>query len=76
MKRLVTKYRLVFLNETSINGSFTLTLTDPSGSNYGPDYRDEQEFDTMEEALTHAQNSEKWQHSQFTVLPVYNITGF
>jgi len=76
MKRLVTKYRLVFLIETSINGSFTLTLTDPSGNNYGPDYREEQEFDTVEEALAHAENSERWQHSQFTVLPVYRFIGF
>jgi len=75
-KKLVTKYRLArVLNTVAVDSErFTLTLADNSAHNYGPMYRDEEEFDTHQEALDHAMNSEKWLNTQFTVLPMYFVT--
>ncbi len=72
-KKLRTQYRLVRLMQTRQNDTFTITMSD---LDYNGMSRDEYEFDTHEQAIAHAMNSEKWHGVVFTVLPTYRISTF
>jgi len=81
MKKLITKYRLCKIHETRSNDDFTITLADEKNNNYDPNYRDEQEFSSTEEALKYAEEGHldswyerKWSDGcSFTILPVYRF---
>lgn len=73
---LITKYRLLRILETSINDTFTITLADQSNYNYGPDYRAEEIFDSIDEALVYVEKNEKWHYCNFTIIPIYSFSNF
>lgn len=72
-RELRVRYRLVKLIQTRENDTFTITIAD---LDYDGMSRDEYEFDTHEEALEHAKNSEKWHGTVFAVLPTYYISNY
>lgn len=72
-KQLVSKFRIVQAVQTESDGLFKISLADRAGHNYGPDFRDWDEFNTHQEALDHALNSDNWFQKVFTILPLYYI---
>lgn len=75
-KKMIKKYRLVLGIQTEIKGYFSILLADQIGEGgiAYPDFRDEWEFDSEEEALHHAMKNPKWYRQVFTVLPLYYIS--
>lgn len=76
-KKLIKKYRLVLAIQTEIKGYFAILIADHTGEGGRayPDYRDEWEFNTEEEALQHALKNEKWHREVFTIIPTYYISS-
>ncbi len=71
--KMITKYRLLKVLDTSSNGTFTVTLADESNYSYGPDYRSDEQFDSLEEAIEFTKRNAKWHNADFTILPVHRL---
>lgn len=71
------KYRLAFIHTNRINDSYNIVIHDEAKDSYSNYYACEEEFDTEEEALEHAANSEDWKYNEsIIILPVYHKNNF
>jgi hypothetical protein len=68
-KKLITRYQLVKVEQTLSEDCDDTILQNIQATVPGKN-----EFDTQEEALQHAMNSEEWFQTIFTILPLYYIS--
>ncbi len=78
-KNYKKKFRLVYISTNRVNDNFEIKFmdnTDDGGYYYNNISASEETFDTEDEAIEFALNSDKWNYLEFTLIPIYTKIFF